>query len=116
MPAHPRHPGTKDGYEWLRRFDSHHLRNWPLIRRILLLYYAPWSCETARHGSIYRMLGVHRFGRYLPTGGIALFWHLLHHHGEGPVPAATGQVVLAFRCIAEHLPGRTLFRLRLPDQ
>ncbi len=72
MPAHPRHPGNKDGYEWLQRFDSDQLQQWPLIRRILLLYYAPSPCETAGHGSIYRALGVHRFGRYLPTGGIAI--------------------------------------------
>lgn len=72
MLAHPRHPIKKDGYEWLQRFDSDRLKKWPLFRRLLLLYYAPLPCETAGNGSIYRMLGVHRFGRYLPTGGIAI--------------------------------------------
>jgi len=62
----------KDGYEWLERFDSDRLKKHPLVRRLLIFYFAPFRFETYRDGVIFRMLGVHRFGRYLPTGGIVI--------------------------------------------
>jgi len=37
---------------------------------LVLIYFKPYSFEKYKYGLIYRMLGVHFFGKYLPTGGI----------------------------------------------
>jgi hypothetical protein len=62
----------KDGYEWLQRIDDDRFKNWPWLRRLLIKYYIPGRLEFYKDGMIYRFLGVHRFGRYLPTGGIVI--------------------------------------------
>ena len=61
---------VKDGYEWLVQFDKTVLQKYGMVRVIILLYFKPLSFEKYKNGLIYRLLGVHRFGRYLPTGGI----------------------------------------------
>lgn len=59
-----------NGYEWLTRFDRNVLQRALPIRNLLLIYFKPFSFEKYKYGAAYRMLGVHVFGRYLPTGGI----------------------------------------------
>jgi hypothetical protein len=61
---------ASDGYEWLERFDKNVLQKTSSVRKLILLYFKPSRLERYRYGLIYRILGVHRFGRYLPTGGI----------------------------------------------
>jgi len=41
-------------------------------RRFLCRYYLPWKLETAGDGRLYRLLGVGHFGRFIPTGGVAI--------------------------------------------
>ena len=61
---------ASDGYEWLERFDKKILKKHDILRRLLLFYFMPFFFEKIRYGCIYRILGVHVFGKYLPTGGI----------------------------------------------
>lgn len=62
----------KDGYEWLARFDKGFLKKALPLRNLLLQYYRPAFFEKFGYGIIYRFLGVHIFGKYLPTGGIQI--------------------------------------------
>lgn len=61
-----------DGWGWLyRSFDR--LGRWlPPVRRSVCLYFAPWACERAGGGAVFRWLGVHLFGRIIPTGGVVI--------------------------------------------
>ena len=62
----------RDGYEWLKIFDNKWLKKQFLVRKLILYYFLPNCLEKFRHGIIYRLLGVHMFGRFLPTGGIEI--------------------------------------------
>jgi len=65
-------PAGKDGYEWLASFDGCWLKNQKWLRSFLLLYFVPSHLEKKNSGLIFRILGVHKFGRFLPTGGIEI--------------------------------------------
>ncbi len=43
-----------------------------LLRKIILVYFKPFFFESYNDGKIYRWIGVHKFGRYLLTGGIVI--------------------------------------------
>lgn len=61
-----------DGWGWLyRAFEAVAPPN-SAVRRIVCGYFAPSRLERARDGLLFRALGVPRFGRFLPTGGIAV--------------------------------------------
>ena len=59
---------TKDGYEWLTKVKSY-LKKYDFIYSIIKWYFLPFKFEKRNKGCIYRLLGVHVFGKYLPTGG-----------------------------------------------
>lgn len=61
---------NSDGYEWIKRFDKNVLQKVLPVRKMILFYFNPFYFEKYKNGLIYRIIGVHRFGRYLPTGGI----------------------------------------------
>ena len=62
--THPR----KDGYEWLIKVNSY-LKRSDLIHSIIKWYFLPFKIEKRNKGALYKTLGVHVFGKYLPTGG-----------------------------------------------
>lgn len=61
-----------DGYEWIETFDKNFLRKNKLLRTILGFYFKPFKIEFYKSGLIYRRIGVHVFGKYLPTGGFEI--------------------------------------------
>jgi hypothetical protein len=61
---------AKDGYEWLIKFNNKFLKKVLPLRNLILYYYKPFIFERFKHGFVYRLLGVHIFGKYLPTGGV----------------------------------------------
>ncbi|TLX77036.1 hypothetical protein E9993_04965 [Labilibacter sediminis] len=62
----------KDGYEWIARFDNSILIRIKWIRKVILVYFTPFNGELYNKDLIYRALGIHAFGRFLPTGGIII--------------------------------------------
>ena len=64
------HPNPRDD-EWrflyggYRRFVRPHRH----LDRVVRSYFLPSRIEEWDDGRLYRMLGVHRFGRWIPTGG-----------------------------------------------
>jgi hypothetical protein len=61
-----------DGWDWIYTFDDKFLRPRRWLRCILKAYFKPNSIEKLRDGRIYRLLGVHLFGKIIPTGGVLI--------------------------------------------
>jgi len=59
-----------DGWGWLYRLFESVAPTGHLSRRVLCRYFYPNSVEMWRGGLLYKLLGVHLFGRIIPTGGI----------------------------------------------
>jgi glycosyl-4,4'-diaponeurosporenoate acyltransferase len=57
-----------DGWQWLYRLFNRLVRNHPVVRRTVCKFFWPTPAER----SIYRILGVDHFGRFVPTGGIGI--------------------------------------------
>lgn len=62
----------EDGWGWLYRAVERVAPAGGRLRRCLCRYLRPNRLELWQGGRIYRLLGVHRFGRVIPTGGIAV--------------------------------------------
>jgi len=63
---YPRH----DGWHWVYRLYDAAVKPIGPLRRAIRGYLIPTRFEEVGNGRFYRLLGVHRFGRVLPTGGI----------------------------------------------
>ena len=61
---------TYDGWGWLYRTFDRLAPPGSALRSVLCAYYTPTRLETVGRGCIYRWLGVPKFGRIVPTGGI----------------------------------------------
>ena len=61
-----------DGWGWLYRGVDRIAPPETTARTILCRYFFPTAVEWWGQGRIYRLLGVHRFGSVLPTGGIVI--------------------------------------------
>ena len=61
-----------DGWLWLYRFYDKVIRPNRFVHRIVRGYLVPTWIEEWERGRVYRMLGVHRFGRWIPTGGAGI--------------------------------------------
>lgn len=61
-----------DGWSFLYRLFDRLARNGSVLRHVLCGYFWPGPRELAGNGRLYRRLGVSRFGRVIPTGGVAV--------------------------------------------
>lgn len=61
---------TYDGWGWLYTAFDRLAPTRSLLRRVFCAYYTPTRIEIAGQGRIYRWLGVPKFGRIIPTGGV----------------------------------------------
>jgi len=61
-----------DGWGWLYRSFETLAPVGTLRRNLTCAYFSPSPVETARDGLLYRTLGVPRFGRIIPTGGVSI--------------------------------------------
>ncbi len=61
-----------DGWTWLYRAYDRLIAPHDWLRRPLCAYLDPKPFEKAESGKIYRLLGVDRFGKIIPTGGVAI--------------------------------------------
>ncbi|MDH3273980.1 MAG: hypothetical protein OEM64_00220 [Gammaproteobacteria bacterium] len=61
-----------DGWYWLYRTFDTLAPQGSLRRSAFCTYYTPSKVELANNGRLYRWLGVALFGRFIPTGGIAV--------------------------------------------
>ena len=61
-----------DGWTWLYRFYDQRIAPHDCLRRPLCVYLSPKAIERAGDGKLYRTLGVHHFGKIIPTGGIVI--------------------------------------------
>ncbi|UCF69308.1 MAG: hypothetical protein JSV80_08550 [Acidobacteriota bacterium] len=59
-----------DGWGWLYRAYNRLIEPHDRLRRIVRAYFVPTQLERSGNGKLYRALGVHLFGRVIPTGGI----------------------------------------------
>jgi hypothetical protein len=75
------HPATElaqgqwpsgDGWGWLYRIFDRLAPPTGWLRRVVCRYFWPNDWERAGGGGLYRLLGVHWFGRVIPTGGITI--------------------------------------------
>ncbi|MBC8327856.1 MAG: hypothetical protein H8E31_03835 [Planctomycetes bacterium] len=64
-------PAT-DGWGWLYRSFERLAPPGRRLRRVICRYFQPSRVESWRGGLLYRLLGVPRFGRIIPTGGITV--------------------------------------------
>jgi hypothetical protein len=58
---------TCESLEWA---DRRLQRRWPALRKALLAYFGSKGFELMSRGAIYRFIGVHLFGKIVPTGGV----------------------------------------------
>jgi len=61
-----------DGWNWLYAGFERLAPVGTAIRRAACRYFSPFGFETTRGGLFYRVLGVPQFGRFIPTGGVAV--------------------------------------------
>lgn len=61
-----------DGWGWLYRLFDILAPAGTRRRRLACSYFSPSPVETAHDGLLYRILGVPRFGRIIPTGGVSI--------------------------------------------
>jgi hypothetical protein len=61
-----------DGWNWLYRTFEKLAPQDSLRRSVVCPYFTPSKLELADNGRLYRWLGVPLFGRFIPTGGIAI--------------------------------------------
>lgn len=61
-----------DGWGWLYRLVDRTAPAGGVLRNSLCRYFFPNVLERWRAGRIYELLGVHRFGAVIPTGGIVV--------------------------------------------
>ena len=62
----------EDGWGWLYRMFDQWAQPGSRLRRLVCGYFWPRGFERANNGRLYRLLGVRRFGRVIPTGGVAI--------------------------------------------
>jgi hypothetical protein len=60
------------GWDWIVQADHRYLKPMPGLRNILKFYFKSRPLEMMGKGRIYRLLGVHLFGKIIPTGGILI--------------------------------------------
>ena len=65
-------PPADDGWAGVYRLVARVARPTSRQRRVLCRYFLPSRIECAAGGRFYRALGVAVFGRFLPTGGVAI--------------------------------------------
>jgi hypothetical protein len=61
-----------DGWGAIYRFYARMAGLLPPLRRLVRTYFMPSALERWRDGALFRYLGVHLFGRIIPTGGISI--------------------------------------------
>jgi hypothetical protein len=61
-----------DGWTWLCRAFDGIAAPGSRLRLLLCCYFWPSGWERTGGGRVYRLLGVHLFGRLIPTGGITI--------------------------------------------
>ena len=61
-----------DGWLWLYRIYSKYINPRPRLKAIVRGYLNPTPFESVGNGRIFRLLGVHWFGKIIPTGGLAI--------------------------------------------
>ena len=61
-----------DGWKWLYRFYHDYIARYAWLRKLINGYFGLKTFELAGKGKLYRLLGVHVFGRFIPTGGVAI--------------------------------------------
>ena len=61
-----------DGWLWLYRAYFRFIRPVGILRSFVRGYFRPKPVEVADNGRLYRVIGVSKFERFIPTGGIAI--------------------------------------------
>jgi len=61
---------TYDGWGWLYTTFDKLAPPGSKLRTVFCAYYTPTRIETVGRGRLYRWLGVPKFGRVIPTGGV----------------------------------------------